>query len=201
MRAAVIKESHEVEVITVEDPVPGRRDVVVEVAACGICGTDLHILEGEFAPSLPIVPGHEFTGVVVATGSDVDEITSGQRVAVDPSLYCFECHYCKIGHNNLCERWNAIGTPIKYVIGELERSDDPAYKTVSDGAAFIMTKVWNGTATQEYAFELVNKGMQIGAPDVPLADIEEIARSLTAGKSSTDCLAALKRYFEAMHPL
>jgi 2-desacetyl-2-hydroxyethyl bacteriochlorophyllide A dehydrogenase len=112
MRAAVIKESHEVEVITVEDPVPGRRDVVVEVAACGICGTDLHILEGEFAPSLPIVPGHEFTGVVVATGSDVDEITSGQRVAVDPSLYCFECHYCKIGHNNLCERWNAIGVSV-----------------------------------------------------------------------------------------
>jgi hypothetical protein len=92
------------------------------------------------------------------------------------------------------------GTPIKDVIGELERSDDPAYKTVSDGAAFIMTKVWNGTATQEYAFELVNKGMQIGAPDVPLADIEEIARSLTAGKSSTDCLAALKRYFAVLHP-
>jgi 2-desacetyl-2-hydroxyethyl bacteriochlorophyllide A dehydrogenase len=112
MRAAVIKESHEVEMMTVEDPVPGRRDVVVEVAACGICGTDLHILEGEFAPSLPIIPGHEFTGVVVATGSDVHEITSGQRVAVDPSLYCFECHFCKIGHNNLCERWNAIGVSV-----------------------------------------------------------------------------------------
>jgi 2-desacetyl-2-hydroxyethyl bacteriochlorophyllide A dehydrogenase len=112
MRAAVIKESHEVEMMTVEDPVPGRRDVVVEVAACGICGTDLHILEGEFAPSLPIIPGHEFTGVVVATGSDVHEIASGQRVAVDPSLYCFECHFCKIGHNNLCERWNAIGVSV-----------------------------------------------------------------------------------------
>jgi 2-desacetyl-2-hydroxyethyl bacteriochlorophyllide A dehydrogenase len=112
MRAAVIKESHEVEMMTVEDPVPGPRDVVVEVAACGICGTDLHILEGEFAPSLPIIPGHEFAGVVVATGADVREIAPGQRVAVDPSLYCNECHYCRIGHNNLCERWNAIGVSV-----------------------------------------------------------------------------------------
>lgn len=112
MRAAVIKQVNEVDVITVEDPAPGPRDVVVEVAACGICGTDLHILEGEFAPSLPIVPGHEFAGVVVATGSDVGEIAAGQRVAVDPSLYCNECHYCRIGRNNLCERWNAIGVSV-----------------------------------------------------------------------------------------
>ncbi|HUY50010.1 MAG TPA: zinc-dependent alcohol dehydrogenase family protein [Streptosporangiaceae bacterium] len=112
MRAAVIKQVNEVDVITVEDPVPGPRDVVVEVAACGICGTDLHILEGEFAPSLPIIPGHEFAGVVVATGSDVGEIAAGQRVAVDPSLYCNECHYCRIGRNNLCERWNAIGVSV-----------------------------------------------------------------------------------------
>jgi threonine dehydrogenase-like Zn-dependent dehydrogenase len=59
MRAAVIKGFGEAQVMTVEDPVPGPRDVVVEVAACGICGTDLHILDGEFAPSLPIIPGHE----------------------------------------------------------------------------------------------------------------------------------------------
>jgi 2-desacetyl-2-hydroxyethyl bacteriochlorophyllide A dehydrogenase len=109
VRAAVITESHEVAVVTVDDPAPGPREVVVDVAACGICGTDLHILEGEFAPSLPIIPGHEFAGVVVATGADVREITEGQRVAVDPSLYCHECHYCRLGHDNLCERWNAIG--------------------------------------------------------------------------------------------
>ena len=112
MRAAVIKEFHEVDVMTVEDPAPGPRDVVVEVAACGICGTDLHILDGEFAPLLPIIPGHEFAGVVVARGSDVHEIAAGQRVAVDPSLYCNECHYCRIGRNNLCERWNAIGVSV-----------------------------------------------------------------------------------------
>lgn len=98
--------------MTVDDPTPGRRDVVVEVAACGICGTDLHILEGEFAPTLPVIPGHEFAGTVVATGSDVTEVVAGQRVAVDPSLYCNECHYCRTGRNNLCERWQAIGVSV-----------------------------------------------------------------------------------------
>jgi threonine dehydrogenase-like Zn-dependent dehydrogenase len=49
---------------------------------------------------------------VVAAGADVSEVTEGQRVAVDPSLFCFECHYCRLGHNNLCERWNAIGVSV-----------------------------------------------------------------------------------------
>ncbi|HZC51987.1 MAG TPA: zinc-dependent alcohol dehydrogenase family protein [Mycobacterium sp.] len=109
MKAAVIKAVGEIDVINIDDPTPGPREVVVQVAACGICGTDLHILDGEFAPSLPIIPGHEFAGVVAAVGTKVDELRVGQPVAVDPSVYCNECHYCRLGRNNLCERWNAIG--------------------------------------------------------------------------------------------
>lgn len=109
MRAAVITGIGSVEVSTVDDPTPGPRDVVVAVAACGLCGTDLHILRGEFAPTLPVIPGHEFAGEIVAVGSAVTERRVGEQVAVDPSLYCFECHYCRRGHNNLCERWAAIG--------------------------------------------------------------------------------------------
>lgn len=109
MQAAVIKAPNEVEIVQVDDPTPGPRDVIVDVAACGICGTDMHILEGEFAPSLPIIPGHEFAGTVAAVGKDVTEFRIGQKVAVDPSLYCHECHYCRIGRDNLCERYAAIG--------------------------------------------------------------------------------------------
>lgn len=110
MRAAVIETPGRVAIATVKDPTPGPREVVVEVAAVGICGTDIHILDGEFDPTpYPIVPGHEFAGTVVATGSEVTELAEGDRVAVDPSLYCGECHFCAIGRGNLCERWNAIG--------------------------------------------------------------------------------------------
>ncbi len=109
MKAAVIHAVGELSVETVDDPAPGRRDVVVEVAACGICGTDLHIADGEFAPSLPIIPGHEFSGRVVELGADVTELRVGDPVAVDPSLFCGECHFCRHGRGNLCDRWAAIG--------------------------------------------------------------------------------------------
>ncbi|MGW2420542.1 zinc-dependent alcohol dehydrogenase family protein [Streptomyces sp. NPDC001709] len=112
MRAAVIEAPGKVTVTTVPDPTPGPREVVVDVAACGLCGTDLHILRGEFAPTLPVVPGHEFAGEVVGLGSEVTELAIGDRVAVDPSLYCYECRYCRAGRNNLCERWQAIGVTV-----------------------------------------------------------------------------------------
>ncbi|WP_128429898.1 zinc-dependent alcohol dehydrogenase family protein [Streptomyces cyaneus] len=112
MKAAVIEAPGNVTVTTVPDPTPGPREVVVDVAACGLCGTDLHILQGEFAPTLPVVPGHEFAGEVVGLGSEVTELAIGDRVAVDPSLYCNECRYCRAGRNNLCDRWRAIGVTV-----------------------------------------------------------------------------------------
>jgi 2-desacetyl-2-hydroxyethyl bacteriochlorophyllide A dehydrogenase len=110
VQAVVIQEPGKIEVTEVPDPAPGPREVVVAVAGCGICGTDLHILEGEFAPTLPVVPGHEFAGAVVAVGAEVpDTIAVGDQVAVDPSLHCGECYYCRRGRGNLCENWAAIG--------------------------------------------------------------------------------------------
>ncbi|GAA2289276.1 zinc-dependent alcohol dehydrogenase family protein [Streptomyces kunmingensis] len=109
MKAAIVESVGKVVVGEVPDPTPGPRDVVVEVAACGLCGTDLHIRQGEFAPTLPVVPGHEFAGTVAEVGSAVTEVRVGDRVAVDPSLHCHECRFCRAGRGNLCERWAAIG--------------------------------------------------------------------------------------------
>ncbi len=109
MKAVVIPAVGEIEIARLDDPSPGAREVVVQVAGCGICGTDLHILQGEFAPTLPITPGHEFAGEVVAVGRDVDEVAVGDHVAVDPTLYCGECYQCRLGRFNLCDRWRAIG--------------------------------------------------------------------------------------------
>jgi 2-desacetyl-2-hydroxyethyl bacteriochlorophyllide A dehydrogenase len=109
VKAAVIVTPGQIAIEKVPDPAPGPRDVVVRVAGCGICGTDLHIMEGEFAPAYPIVPGHEFAGEVVEVGSGVTEVAVGDQVAVDPSLHCGECYQCKRARGNLCENWNAIG--------------------------------------------------------------------------------------------
>jgi 2-desacetyl-2-hydroxyethyl bacteriochlorophyllide A dehydrogenase len=109
MRAAIITGIGRSEVGVVDDPTPGPLDVVIDVAACGICGTDLHILQGEFAPTLPIIPGHEFAGEVVALGSAVTDLSLGDRVGVDPSLYCGHCYYCARARGNMCENWSALG--------------------------------------------------------------------------------------------
>lgn len=110
MKAVVIEEPNRMTVGSIEDPVPAAGEAVIKVEACGICGTDIHVLLGEFAPTrYPIVPGHEFCGEVVAVAPDVHNVKTGDFVAVDPSLFCGKCRQCRLGRFNLCENWNAIG--------------------------------------------------------------------------------------------
>ena len=110
MKAVVIEAPGTVAVKQIEDPTPGPLDAVIQVEACGICGTDIHVLEGELKRTpYPIVPGHEFCGEVVAVGSEVSNLHPGQFVAVDPNLYCGHCRFCRAGRENLCENYDATG--------------------------------------------------------------------------------------------
>lgn len=87
-------------------PTPSSREVLLEVKACGVCRTDLHIVDGEL-PLLhqPLVPGHEIVGTIVSTGEDAQRFATGQRIGV-PWLggSCGHCRYCADGRENLCER-------------------------------------------------------------------------------------------------
>ena len=86
-------------------PAPGAGELLVEVAACGVCRTDLHVVDGELEhPKLPIVPGHEIVGRVAAIGAGVSGFTLGERVGV-PWLgaTCGHCPYCNSGRENLCD--------------------------------------------------------------------------------------------------
>ena len=87
-------------------PVPGAGEVLVEVKACGVCRTDLHVVDGELDhPKLPIVPGHEIVGRVAAIGQGVSGFALGERVGV-PWLgaTCGVCRYCREGAENLCDQ-------------------------------------------------------------------------------------------------
>lgn len=110
MRAVVIEKPGVVRVTEVPEPEPGPHEVVVEVGACGICGTDIHIIDGEYPPAnFPLIPGHELGGTVVRVGEGVTSVKVGDRVGVDPTLNCGACYYCQRGMGNLCERFGAVG--------------------------------------------------------------------------------------------
>ncbi len=98
-------------------PVPhaaGPEDVLVQIEACGICGTDLNILAVPPAhkATLEIIIGHEGTGTVVETGPAVTDLRAGDRVVIAPRLTCGRCRYCRMGLDNQCENYRTIGTTI-----------------------------------------------------------------------------------------
>src|ERR1700722_4383966 len=120
MRAIVLDRPGSFRVAEVPDPTPAPGQVVVKVDACGICGTDLHIMDGEFPPTpYPITPGHEFAGTIAAVGADVTmDLPAGAPVAVDPSIYCGHCRRCRAGRGNLCENWAAVGDTVDGAFAE-----------------------------------------------------------------------------------
>jgi 2-desacetyl-2-hydroxyethyl bacteriochlorophyllide A dehydrogenase len=110
VRALVVEKPEQFGVTRVDDPSPAPSEAIIAVEACGICGTDIHMLEGNFALArYPIVPGHEFCGEVVAVGSQITNVREGDFVAVDPNLPCGRCRFCRMGRFNLCENFDAIG--------------------------------------------------------------------------------------------
>ncbi|MCB1842653.1 MAG: zinc-dependent alcohol dehydrogenase family protein [Halioglobus sp.] len=111
MRAMVLEKPGEPLVLkTVPLPSPGRGELLIRVKACGICRTDLHVLDGDLnAPALPLIPGHQIVGEVCAAGEASGKFAAGQRVGV-PWLggSCGSCSYCRAQRENLCD--NAIYT-------------------------------------------------------------------------------------------
>jgi len=105
MKAAVYYGKHDIRVEEREIRRPEAGEVVVKVAFCGVCGTDAHIFhgdEGSVAVKPPAVIGHELSGTVAETGKGVSSLKAGDRVSIDPNLYCGLCYYCRSGREHFC---------------------------------------------------------------------------------------------------
>ncbi len=96
----------------VREPSPAEDEVLIRVKACGLCGTDLHIHEGEFAPRFPLIPGHEFTGEIAGTGSAVAGWRAGDRVVANCNRACGHCFHCRRGQPLRCESLVAYGIQV-----------------------------------------------------------------------------------------
>ena len=113
MKAAVFHGKHDVRIEECDKPLITTGQLLIEIHACGICGTDIHIYEGDEGAAATVPPtilGHEFAGVVTQVGSGVSDYAVGDRVTIDPNVLCNNCYYCRNGVGHFCEKMIGIGT-------------------------------------------------------------------------------------------
>src|ERR1051325_11777275 len=128
MKSVLIQRPNEISLTERDVPEPGPRELMIQVMASGICGTDLHIYRGEYMGNYPVIPGHEFSGVVTAVGNQITRFMVGDRVAVEPNIACDNCVNCLNNRQNFCLNWQAIGVTLP---GGMEE-----YVIVPERAAF-----------------------------------------------------------------
>src|SRR5690349_2413696 len=110
MKALVLKDYKQFSFEEVPTPNPGAGEVLVAVKACGICGSDVHGMDGSTGRRRPpIIMGHEAAGVIASLGQEVSHWAAGDRVTFDSTIYCGECDYCRRGEVNLCDKRRVLG--------------------------------------------------------------------------------------------
>lgn len=128
--------------IVVEDvPVrkPGDHEVLIKVRYCGVCGSDVHIFQGEKGSAdvhPPTILGHEFAGDVVEAGDKVTKAKPGDRVSVDPNTYCGKCYYCTNGKKNMCPDMQGIGTAVDGAFAEYITVPEETVFPVADHVSY-----------------------------------------------------------------
>jgi alcohol dehydrogenase, propanol-preferring len=127
MRAMALERQREpLRLVELPDPEPGPGQVLISVAACGVCRTDLHIVDGDLTePRLPLVPGHQIVGAVADAGEGAERFAAGERVGV-PWLGWIDgtCRYCLSGRENLCDRARFTGYDVDGGYAELAVADE-----------------------------------------------------------------------------
>lgn len=118
MKAARINAPRSISLVDLDIPHPEEKEILIRVMASGICGTDVHIYEGEYLGEYPIIPGHEFSGIVAKTGSSVTRFKEGDRVSVEPNISCGNCQACLSNKQNFCQNWQAIGVTMAGAMSE-----------------------------------------------------------------------------------
>jgi len=110
MKALLLSQYNQLDIADLPAPVPGEDEILVRVAACGICGSDVHGYDGTSGRRIPpIVMGHEAAGVVASVGAGVSKFKPGDRVTFDSTVYCGQCEFCLRGEINLCNNRQVVG--------------------------------------------------------------------------------------------
>ena len=216
MKAALIENKYSFKIIETESPIPKDDELLIEVYASGICGTDLHIYQGDYKGTYPIIPGHEFSGIVRKAGKRVRNIKLGDRVAVEPNLSCGVCYNCLNNRQHFCENVEAVGVTLPGGMAQFVCAPEQAVFPIGDlsfeEAAFVepLSCVLHGV--EQVKPDLADTVLLIGAGPIGLlllqaflvdgcssvhvvdkdADRLKIASEMGASHVTTD-LASLKK--------
>src|SRR5947208_14837981 len=110
MKAMLLSQYRRLEIAELPTPIPGRGELLIHVAACGVCGSDVHGYDGSTGRRIPpLVMGHEAAGSVERIGARVTGFAPGDRVTFDSTVSCGRCDYCRRGEINLCDNRLVLG--------------------------------------------------------------------------------------------
>jgi succinate semialdehyde reductase (NADPH) len=158
-------------------PLPGKEEVLVKVAACGACHTDLHVMKGEYTFPFPCVLGHEVAGHIIELGADVENLEVGDRVVASFVMPCGRCGHCARGHDNLCERFFGINRARGHLYDDTSRLSRP------DGQELAM---FSAAGLAEYAV-------------IPATSVFGVPENVTLESASILGCSVLTAYGAARH--
>ena len=217
MKAMVLSEYSQLQVEEAPRPEVGADELLIEVAACGICGSDVHGYDGSTGRRIPpIVMGHEAAGTVAAVGAAVAEFAVGDRVTFDSTVFCGVCEYCKKGEVNLCNRREVIGVSctefrragafaeyltvparVAYKLpDELEFAEAAMLEAVSVALHGVVVSAMRGgesvlvIGAGMIGLLLVQAARVAGAARVYVSDVDATRLTLAAGMGATETFLA-----------
>ena len=195
MKAAILIEDKEIQFGEVPAPHPKEDQVFVRVHWASICGTDLHIYLGEFKPRVvyPRILGHEISGVVESVGEKVSSFKKGDRVVVDPIIWCNQCPACLNGNQNACRFLKLLGVDVDGGFAEYVVADEDKVFKVPEGISLrdaVLIELYSiGVhATRKAAIEPGDRVVILGAGRLGLSVLEVVKQTAASWVCSVDIL-------------
>lgn len=159
MKAGVFYSKNDLRIEEIAKPSPKAGEILIKVKACGICGTDVHIFNGDkgcFPTPAGTVLGHEFSGIVEGVGEGVKKIHIGDRVCVDPNKLCGDCYYCKSGIGHFCENMIGIGTGMNGGFAEYCAVPQSQVYKIADSTSYEAAAMTEPTACCVHGIDMCN---------------------------------------------
>jgi D-arabinitol dehydrogenase (NADP+) len=156
MKALVYSQPQQFAIMERENPVCGRNQVLIRVKSCGICKTDVHIHHGSFISKFPLIPGHEFAGVIKKLSNDVTGFKKGDRVVADNTVLCGECYFCRKDQPLYCENFYSLGVNGPGGFAEYVAVNQDKVFSISDRLSFDEAAFAEPTACAVHGMDMID---------------------------------------------